>query len=161
MRVQEGLAKKKPMTRNAELLENVRQLMRVMLVSERTQPEHQHVMRFNALDFHLLGLLRESGTLRSSEAADQLGVAPTTTSSVIARLKSRGLIAREQSKMDKRAYDISLTGEGAGIAAAIHQQDLKNMGLFLSALEEDEQESLISLLSKVVARVRQLEEEKT
>ena len=145
------------MGREAELLEHVRQLMRVMLVSERTSPEHQHVIRFNALDFHVLGLLREHETLRASFVAEQLGVAPTTVSSVISRLKGRGLIERKQSTQDRRAYEIALSAEGARIAQAIHAQDLKNMGVFLSALPPDDQQKLIRLLGQVADHVGALE----
>lgn len=128
-----------------ELLENVRQLMRVMLVSERTPPEHQHVIKYNALDFHLLGMLRERGNVRASDVAAEMGIAPTTASSVISRLKSRGLIVRTQSTQDRRAYDLALSDEGLRIAMTIHEQDLQNMGLFLSALEGDQQDVLIDL----------------
>ena len=146
------------MTNENRLLSHVRQLMHVMLVSERTAPEHQHVIRFNALDFHMLGLLRENGSLRASAAADMIGIAPTTASSVISRLNSRGLIERTQSQADRRAYDIALSDQGRRIANTIHQQDIHNMGVFLSALSKEEQEVLIELLGKVATRVQKLAE---
>ena len=145
------------MTREMQLLENVRQLMHVMLVSERTAPEHQHVIRYNALDFHLLGLLREQGSMRASAIADQMGVAPTTASSVIARLTKKGFIVRTQSKDDRRAFDLALSSKGQEIAQTIHRQDVQNMGFFLSALSEDEQEALLTILGKVVAQVKAAE----
>ncbi|MBD3663832.1 MarR family winged helix-turn-helix transcriptional regulator [Sulfitobacter aestuariivivens] len=145
------------MSRETRLLDSVRQLMHVMLVSERTAPEHQHVIRFNALDFHLLGLLREQGSLRASDAAEQIGIAPTTASSVIARLKSRGLIERTQSKTDRRAYDIALSDKGLEIAQTIHAQDIQNMGVFLSALTASEQDMLIALMGKVATHVETLQ----
>lgn len=157
MQVQEVSDDKPVMTKNAELLDQVRTLMRVMLVSERTSPEHQQVMRYSALDFHTLGMLRERSVLRASDVADDLGVAPTTISSAVARLVKRGLIARTQSDTDRRAYDLRLTEEGQQIAQAIHSQDLRNMELFLSALAPEEQETLITLLSKVATRVAALE----
>jgi len=141
----------------AVLLGHVRTLMRVMLVSERTAPEHQHVVRFNPLDFHTLGMLREAGTVRASDIADSMGVAPTTASSVVARLVRQGLIARRQNEQDRRAYDLTLTEEGAARAAAIHAQDLANMRLFLSALSDQEQAQLLGLLDSVASRVAALE----
>lgn len=145
------------MTEDHRLLEYVRTLMRVMLVSERTSPEHQHVVKFNALDFHTLGMLRENGTVRASGIADALGIVPTTASSVVSRLTKRGLIERKQSTEDRRAYDLQLTADGRRIAEAIHAQDLQNMNLFLSALEPDDQTALLDLLGKVVKRVAALE----
>ena len=145
------------MTEDHRLLGYVRTLMRVMLVSERTSPEHQHVMRFNALDFHTLGMLREHGVVRASGIADALGIVPTTASSVVSRLTKRGLIERRQSTEDRRAYDLQLTPEGRRIAEAIHAQDLQNMNLFLSALTPEEQAEFLRLMDRVVTRVAQLE----
>ncbi len=145
------------MTKDCRLLEYVRTLMRVMLVSERTGPEHQHVVRFNALDFHTLGMLREHEPQRASDIADALGIVPTTVSSVVSRLVKRGLIARTQSKEDRRAFELYLTDEGRKVAEAIHSQDLRNMNLFLSALNGDDQDALLDLLGQVVGRVEALE----
>ncbi|WP_299623586.1 MarR family transcriptional regulator [uncultured Tateyamaria sp.] len=145
------------MTKEKHLLEYVHVLMRVMLVSERTAPEHQHVIKFNPLDFHTLGLLREAPGTRASAVADALGVVPTTASSVIARLVKRGYVARTQSAQDRRAYDLTLTEDGMRVAQTIHQQDLRNMGLFLSALSEVDQDKLIEILGQVVSRVADLE----
>lgn len=139
-------------------MEHVRTLMRVMLISERTSPEHQHVMRYSALDFHTLGMLREVPSLRASAVAEDLGVAPTTVSSVVGRLVKRGLIARRQSEKDRRAFDLTLTAEGRQIADAIHAQDLKNMRTFLSALQPADQAKLLDLLEQVARKVGSLEE---
>ncbi|MEL6463680.1 MAG: MarR family transcriptional regulator [Pseudomonadota bacterium] len=145
------------MTKDSQLLQHVRTLMRVMLVSERTQPEHRHVIRFNALDFHTLGMLRQGVRVRASAIADELGIAPTTVSSVVSRLIKRGLITRTQSAEDRRAFDLSLTDEGRKIAEAIHRQDLRNMNLFLSALDDDDQNRLLDILGQVARRVAELE----
>ncbi len=147
------------MSNDVQLLKFVHVLMRVMLVSERTSPEHQHVIKFNALDFHTLGLLREHASVRASELADALGIVPTTASSVIARLIKKGLVQRAQSQKDRRAFDLTLTEEGARIAQAIHAQDLQNMRLFLSALEEGEQSDLLKLLGQVAGHVAALEDQ--
>ncbi|WP_172839375.1 MarR family winged helix-turn-helix transcriptional regulator [Tateyamaria omphalii] len=146
------------MAKDSELLEHVRTLMRVMLVSERTQPQHQHVIRFNALDFHTLGMLRQGAPVRATAIADALGIAPTTISSVVSRLIKRGLIIRAQSADDRRAFDLSLTDEGREIAEAIHRQDLRNMNLFLSALDDEDQNRLLDILGQVVRRVAELEQ---
>lgn len=145
------------MTKDSQLLQHVRTLMRVMLVSERTQPEHRHVIRFNALDFHTLGMLRQGVRVRASAIADELGIAPTTVSSVVSRLIKRGMITRTQSAEDRRAFDLSLTEEGRKIAEAIHRQDLRNMNLFLSALDDDDQNRLLDILGQVARRVAELE----
>lgn len=132
--------------------------MRVMLISERTPTEHQHVERYNPHDFHTLGVLRAEPGLRSTALANRLHVAPTTASSLIARLVKRGLVLRERSPDDGRAVALSLTPNGKKLADTIHNQDLRNMELFLSAMSEQEQDQLLHLLGKVAKRVQSLEE---
>ncbi|WP_299208996.1 MarR family transcriptional regulator [uncultured Tateyamaria sp.] len=145
------------MTKEHELLRHVKTVMRVMLISERTGPEHQHIIKFNPLDFHTLGMVRADPGVRASVVAGSLGIAATTASSVIGRLINRGWIERRQCTGDRRAYQLTLTPEGQVIADAIHDQDLTDMGIFLSALTVTEQDELIRLLGKVADRVEALE----
>ncbi len=134
--------------------------MQVMLISERTPVEHQHVVRFNAHDFHTLGFLLENPGARASALADQLHVAATTASSLIARMVRQGLVARTRDPADGRAVQLSLTDRGRVLAETIRSQDLRNMELFLSALTADDQDQLLALMDKVVARVAALQEER-
>ena len=145
------------MTKEDDLLAQVKTLMRVMLISERTPPEQQHIIKFNPLDFHTLGMVRTQPGVRASVVAGSLGIAATTASSVIGRLINRGWIARKQCTGDRRAYELTLTEEGQRIADAIHEQDIRNMGVFLSGLSVTEQDELIRLLDKVARRVEALE----
>lgn len=131
--------------------------MRVMLISERTPKEFQHVIRYNALDFHVMGAVRETPGIRAADIVEELGVAPTTLSSVVARLIQRGVLTREKSAEDRRAFALHLSEEGAAIANAIHAQDLHNMNLFLSALQPEEQQSLMKLFDKITTHVAELE----
>lgn len=145
------------MSKEEQLADIVGELMRIMLISERTPPENQHVTKYNPLDFHTIGALRVQPGIRATALSDRLGVAPTTTSSVIARLVKSGLIRRTQSREDKRAAALFLTEDGAAMADAIRSQDLKNMALFLSALAPDEQDEILRLLGKVISLVQQLD----
>jgi len=146
------------MSRPDQLRQIVRTLMRVMLISERTPAGYQHETRYNPHDFHTLGILRAEPALGATALAERLHVAPTTASSLIARLAKKGLIKREKSKEDGRAVALSLTPEGKRMADIIHEQDLANMAFFLSALDDEaEQDQLITLLQKVTRKVAALE----
>lgn len=147
------------MDKKHHLLQHVKTLMRVILFSERTSPEHQHIIKFNPLDFHTLGMVRATPGVRASVVAGSLGIAATTASSVISRLINRGWIERKQCTGDRRAYELTLTPEGQYIADTIHDQDLHNMGVFLSALTVTEQDELVRLMGKVADRVEALETE--
>lgn len=147
------------MSRADELRQIVRTLMRVMLISERTPREHQHAERYNPHDFHTLGLLRAAPGLRATALANRLHVAPTTASSLIARLVRRGLISRDRDPDDGRAVALTLTEQGRAMADTIHNQDLSNMELFLSSMSEKEGDQLIHLLGKVATHLEALEKE--
>ncbi|MEL7164226.1 MAG: MarR family transcriptional regulator [Pseudomonadota bacterium] len=145
------------MTREEKLLDQIKTLMRIMLISERTPPEHRHVIKFNPLDFHTLGLVRRIPGVKASAVCAELGIAPTTASSVIARLKSQGLIERRRCCFDRRAYELHLSPEGQRVAGLIHDQDMQNMRLFLSALTDAQQSKMLELLDKVVDKVETIE----
>lgn len=145
------------MSRAPELLELVGTLMRVMLVSERTPKDHRHAIPYNALDFNTIGALRHAPGMRATELTELLGVGPTTTSSVIARLVKRGLVERQRSKSDARAASLVLSEDGRALAEILHRQDIKNMELFLSALDDEEQATLLGLLGKVSALVGRID----
>lgn len=145
------------MTREEKLLDQIKTLMRIMLISERTPPEHRHVIKFNPLDFHTLGLVRRLPGVKASAVSVELGIAPTTASSVIARLKSQGLLERRRCVFDRRAYELHLSSEGQRVASMIHDQDMQNMALFLSALTDSEQSRMLTLLDKVVDKVIEIE----
>jgi len=144
---------KTAMSRAPELLELVGTLMRVMLVSERTPQDFQHAIPYNALDFNTIGALRVNPGLSASALTEFLGVAPTTTSSVIARLVKRGLVLRNRDPNDGRAASLILSSDGMALAETLHRQDIKNMEFFLSALNDDEQIVLLQLLGKVTKQV--------
>ncbi|MEL7093175.1 MAG: MarR family transcriptional regulator [Pseudomonadota bacterium] len=146
------------MTREEKLLDQVKTLMRIMLISERTPAEHQHEIKFNPLDFHTLNQVWQTPGVKASAVVDALGIAPTTASSVIARLRSQGLIERRRCCFDRRSYELHLTPEGKRVAGAIHDRDMQNMGLFLSALTDTQQVKMLELLDKVVDKVRVLED---
>jgi len=145
------------MSRAPELLELVGNLMRVMLVSERTPKDYQHAIPYNALDFNLIGALRDTPGLRSTQLSDMFGIAPTTTSSVIARLLKKGLIERKRSKEDGRASQLFLSKQGMVLAKTLYKQDIKNMELFLSALDSAEQQTLLNLLGKITNLVNSMD----
>ena len=146
------------MSREQQLLDQVKTLMRVMLISERMPAEHRHPIKFNPLDFHTLGMVRTVPGVRAGTVVAALGIAPTTASSVIGRLITRGLIQRRQCVEDRRAYELYLTDEGQEVADAIFRLDLSNMKLFLSALTAKEQDQMLRLLDKVVTKVEAVEQ---
>ena len=70
------------------------------------------------VQFALLAALADADARRGlsqSEVSDRSGVDPMTTSQVLRALQGRGLVAREASTEDKRAFRVTATTEGKAV----------------------------------------------
>lgn len=133
-------------------------LMRVFLTNERAFPSAEGQMTYSPHVFQAIGFIADTPGCRASDLTVALGLVPTTTSSLLARLSAKGLIARQKNPKDGRAVALYLTEEGQSLYDAIRRQDLRNMGLMLSALETDEQRAFVDLFGRVAHRVAALAE---
>jgi DNA-binding MarR family transcriptional regulator len=69
--------------------------------------------QFNSTQWHLLSALVESALpLSPSDLADKIGVSKAAVTSVLKGLAHNHLIESRVNKLDKRAFDISITDEG-------------------------------------------------
>ena len=146
------------MDQATRLREQVGALLRVFLVSERAFPSAEGKARYNPLDFQTLGTLSAAGPQRPGDLAQLFGVAPTTLSSVVARLARRGLLDRQPDPEDGRAVRIALTPAGQEMADAIFRQDIRNMTAMLEVLDPEERETLLAMLDRIVARMTEREQ---
>ena len=101
------------------------------------------------VDFSLLMLLWEHGTLVPKQLAKQLALTPPKLSMVLERLQARGWIARAPDEADRRSVRVSLTPAGQCLAAELepvaHQME-KELRARLTAAEHA---TLIRLLRKL------------
>ena len=74
---------------------------------------------------------------------------------VLDRLQESGYVARRSSASDRRAIELSLTGEGRALWNSIQPWILQLNADALSPLDEREQEQLFSLLHRVRARLEE------
>lgn len=99
----------------------------------------------------ILMMLAEQGTLTQRELTEQLGVRPGSASEILAKLENAGLITRTRNEADGRTIDVSLTEEGAALAAqSAEEHKMSNEDMF-TCLTADEQETLLALLEKLHA----------
>jgi DNA-binding MarR family transcriptional regulator len=126
----------------------------VFLVAERAGAPAEGALKFNPLQFHILGSLTDDGPTRSSVLAHSLGVKRSTLSSAAERLVGLGLIERRPLPTDGRAAVFSLTAAGAKTSAAIRRQDIRNAAAALEGLTAVERKSFLPLISKVALQLR-------
>jgi MarR family transcriptional regulator, organic hydroperoxide resistance regulator len=60
-----------------------------------------------------------SGALSVRQLSEATGTKPSTLTSLLDRLESRGLLTRELDATDRRSFRISLTGRGGTVAAQV------------------------------------------
>jgi DNA-binding MarR family transcriptional regulator len=69
---------------------------------------------------HILAHLAEHGARTVAELHTALAHRRSTLTSILDRLEGRGLATREVSPSDRRSFVITLTPEGATVAARVH-----------------------------------------
>lgn len=98
----------------------------------------------------VLGVLARHGTMRLSELARQLRIAPRSTTEVVDALEDRGLIERQPDPSDRRATLVVLTGTGAEVAGELQQARSVEAEAYFQLLTDAERQQLTRILRKLV-----------
>ncbi len=143
-----------PSDRDVERLTGaVHLLIRALLIAGRAGQPAEGKLPFNALYFHMLGVLYERGALRPSHLASTLNVARTTLSTASKALQKRGLVQQTVDPQDGRAHLLRLTVEGRDITEAIRRQDRRNMRSLLERVDPERRNIVIEVLEQVSEEV--------
>lgn len=105
------------------------------------------------MHFGLLSILDAEGPVSQQELGRQLGIDPSSMVARMDALEKLGLVARERSADDRRAYEISLTPEGRKALKQLQAEARKYGKEFFRALTPEEQEQLNMLLLKLATTV--------
>jgi DNA-binding MarR family transcriptional regulator len=87
--------------------------------------------------------------LNPSEISVKLGISRNTVSTLVRELEQAGLIERHLDDSDRRRFNIRLTSSGKELVQRNASQHYHIIAGCFDALTADEQESLISILSKL------------
>lgn len=90
-----------------------------------------------------------SDGLNPSEISDRQGTSRNTISALVGDLEDEGLIERSLDPEDRRRFNIRLTEAGRNLVHAHVSSHLRTVHGCFAALDPEEQESLIALLSKL------------
>jgi len=105
------------------------------------------VQEFRALEF-----LASNEPRKMGELAEFLGLAVNSVTDIVNGLERRGLVRRRRDDADRRVVRVELTRAGRAAAQTITSGVLDIYRTYLSALTEEEQETLLALYRKI-ARV--------
>lgn len=121
-----------------DLLDGIRTLLRTFTVDESRFPPAEGRIKYNAIDFQALHFIDQNPGSTQALLTRFLGVQPTTAQSACDRLVRRGFIDRSRHMDDRRSIVLTLTEDGASIAASIRRQDLSNCERMLEMLPSEE-----------------------
>ena len=94
------------------------------------------------------------------DIARGLNVTPPTVSVGVHRLVDNGWLEQRSDPNDRRARPIYPTEKGQKFLSAWTQHRDQMLGIFLSGLESDEQETLIDLLERAINALEKAQEKK-
>lgn len=97
----------------------------------------------------ILIVLRERGPITQRDLTEHLGIQPGSTSEVISKLESAGLIFRTPSKTDGRTANVALTETGREKAEECARHRERRYREMFSCLTEPEKVQLLDLLGTV------------
>ena len=91
-------------------------------------------------------MLVDHGPLRLGDLAEQLHIAPRSTTEVVDDLERRGLVERHPDPADRRATLVALTGDGKAAATAIRTARTAEAERFFGSLSTADRDHLSRIL---------------
>ena len=94
--------------------------------------------------------LSDFGPLPQHELADRLAINRSHLVGYLDDIEQRGLVQRERDPHDRRRQNVALTPSGRTQLRRLHDVALRSQAEFLRVLTEHEQQTLVTLLRRVL-----------
>src|SRR5277367_5249053 len=114
-------------------------------ILERRAAEHG----LSLIQTRLLGILRDRKPTMN-ELAQLLGIDKSSTSGLVDRAASRGLVKRLPSQVDRRSVRVSLTAEGRTLVQSVTAAFDADINAIVEPLDAQDRATLTTLLSRVL-----------
>lgn len=105
-------------------------------------------------ELRVIETLGKSGPCIMSEIADGVMLAVSSVTGIVDRLVEKHLVHRERSDDDRRIVRVELTPQGQEMSLAARELRMQLGRGMLSALDEDEQDALLTLFRKITQNVQ-------
>lgn len=106
-------------------------------------------LNITAVQAMVLNFLGQEDKVTSGRLSERTGLDGATLTGVLDRLEQSGLIHRQRHPMDRRALQITLSGEGRNKAALIQDRLGKANRDFMAMLSDDDQKAFRRMLHAV------------
>lgn len=137
----------KPSARLASILDSLQRRLRD---AEKASLARHLPRGVTAGDVRVLRAVDRVGDQGVSAVAVALGTSQPAATVAIARLETRGLVARAPSSADGRRKQLALTSKGRQLEQAHAQADGDIADAFLAPLSKGDRAALVDLLAKLV-----------
>jgi MarR family transcriptional regulator, temperature-dependent positive regulator of motility len=97
----------------------------------------------------VLSCLTERDGISQTKIVEETCIDRSTTASMIAQLVRRGLVSRQRSRVDARAYVVSVTAAGRAAVKAAKPKIAKADRKALAALNQDQRIALMAALDTI------------
>lgn len=101
--------------------------------------------------------LGKDESMNQKELADLMKIKESTVARLIDRMRKAGLVSRERSKKDKRAFDIKLTEKGIKYRKDLMPEGDKFNNMVNKGISEEEMEFFMKILNKMKNNVKEHE----
>lgn len=105
----------------------------------------------NAAEWALLGLVYEHESIRPSEAAHEIGVEPPFITTMVAKLKKKGVIRESVEVGDKRSKSIALTESGKKFVVETEQIVRKDMRSLIGGVNATDLMGYLAVIETIIA----------
>jgi DNA-binding MarR family transcriptional regulator len=103
--------------------------------------------------FAVLAALADFGPLPQHELADRLAINRSHLVGYLDDIEERGYVQRERDPHDRRRQVVALTAAGRTQLRRLREVAVDSQAVFLQALTDDERQTLVALLRRVVTAV--------
>lgn len=111
------------------------------------KPDHEMPpMRGQGL---LLGFLLEEDNVPLKDLVEKMDIRPSSLSELVQKLQRAGLVETQADEQDRRSVRVRLTDEGRQRAQELTSAREEKLSQMFSGLDEEEQQTLLSLLTKL------------
>ena len=107
-------------------------------------------LKFSKAEIAALMLIRKNGDIIMSEVSEYIDAPMSTVTGIADRLVKSGYVSREHSKSDRRAVILVLTETGRIAADEMLETATEFIDKMFSCLSEDEKQSFISIVQKML-----------
>lgn len=116
-------------------------------------------MNLTGPQFFILYLLSTSDDMKSTELAEKLDVKPSAITVMIDRLLKNDFVSRHRDENDRRIVKLELTTGGREVFEMAKKVRRRIFSQYLSYLEEEDVEQLVTIYEKLAAAVENNTEE--